>query len=151
MNDLRDLLKHEVEDLYSAEEQIIDALPAMIEKASNSALKNSLTEHLRITEQQKNRLDEVLEVLTDGNQEENGTKKKKFLGIFGGGSHKCKGMEGIISEGKKMMSADMDPDVMDAALIACAQKVEHYEICGYGTARSYATEPITQINDCRSI
>ena len=140
MNDLRDLLKHEVEDLHSAEEQIIDALPAMIEKASNSALKNSFTEHLRITEQHKDRLEKVLQILSPGDEEENGTKKKKFLGLFGGGNQKCKGMEGIISEGKKMMNADMDPDVMDAALIACAQKVEHYEICGYGTARSYANE-----------
>jgi ferritin-like metal-binding protein YciE len=140
MNDLRDLLKHEVEDLYSAEEQIIDALPAMIEKASNTALKKSLTEHLRVTEQQKQRLDQVLQLLSGGNPEENGSKKKKFLGIFEVGGQKCKGMEGIIGEGKKMMSVDMDPDVMDAALIACAQKVEHYEICGYGTARSYATE-----------
>jgi ferritin-like metal-binding protein YciE len=140
MNDLRDLLKHEVEDLYSAEEQIIDALPAMIEKASNTALKNSLTEHLRVTERQKKRLDQVLQLLSGGNQEENGTRKKKILGIFEVGGHKCKGMEGIIGEGKKMMGADMDPDVMDAALIACAQKVEHYEICGYGTARSYAAE-----------
>ena len=139
MNDLRDLLKHEAEDLYSAEEQIIEALPQMIEKASNAALKNSLTEHLRVTEKQRDRLDRVLEMLTKGNEEENGTKKKKLLGLFGG-AKKCKGMEGIISEGKKMMGEDMDPEVMDAAIIASAQKVEHYEICGYGTARSYASE-----------
>lgn len=139
MNDLRDLLKHEVEDLYSAEEQIIEALPAMIDKASNTVLKNSLSEHLRVTEQQKERLNKVLELL-NGGQEDTEKKNKKFLGLFGGGSHKCKGMEGIISEGKKTMGTEMDADVMDAALIACAQKVEHYEICGYGTARSYATE-----------
>jgi ferritin-like metal-binding protein YciE len=140
MNDLRDLLKHEVEDLHSAEEQIIDVLPAMIEMASNTALKNSLTDHLRITEAQKDRIGQVLQLLNAGREEENVSKKKKFLGIFGGGRQNCKGMEGIISEGKKMMNADMHPDVKDAALIACAQKVEHYEICGYGTARSYATE-----------
>jgi ferritin-like metal-binding protein YciE len=140
MNDLRDLLKHEIEDLCSVEEQIIDALPAMIEKASNTALKISLTDHLRITEQQRDRLGKVLQMLSAGNEEDNGGKKKKFLGLFGGGSHKCKGMEGIISEGKKMMNIEMDPDVMDAAIIACAQKVEHYEICGYGTARSFASE-----------
>jgi len=139
MNDLRDLLKHEIDDLCSAEEQIIDALPAMIEKASNTALKNSLTEHLRITEQQRDRLGKVLQMLSNGNEEEN-AKKKKFLGIFGGGTQKCKGMEGIISEGKKMLNVEMDTDVMDAAIIACAQKIEHYEICGYGTARSFASE-----------
>jgi ferritin-like metal-binding protein YciE len=140
MNDLKDLLKHEVEDLYSAEEQILSALPAMIEKASNTSLKNALTEHLRVTEEQKNRLDQVLQVLGQNKGEEEGPKKKKFLGLFGGGVQKCKGMEGIISEGKKIMGEDMDPDVMDAAIIASAQKVEHYEICGYGTARSYAEE-----------
>ena len=139
MNNLRDLLKHEIDDLYSAEEQILSALPGMIEKASNPSLKNSLTEHLRITEQQKNRLDKVLQTLNEGGQDSGNGKKKGILGLFGG-KHKCKGMEGIIDEGKKIMGEDMDPDVMDAAIIASAQKVEHYEICGYGTARSYAEE-----------
>ncbi len=142
MNDLKDLLKHEIEDLYSVEEQIVDSLPAMIEKADNKTLKASLSEHLRVTETQKKRLDQVQKILNEGNSDEkNSEKKKGFLsGLFGGSKHKCKGMEGIIDECKKVMSTDMNPEVMDAAIIACAQKVEHYEICGYGTARSYARE-----------
>lgn len=136
MNDLKDLLKHEIQDLYSVEEQIIEALPAMIDKANNISLKNALAEHLRETEEHKNRLDKILKGMHE-NQEE----KKGFLSsIFGGGKQVCKGMEGIIAEGKKMMNEEMEPKVMDAVIIACAQKVEHYEICGYGTARTYARE-----------
>ena len=136
MNDLKDLLKHEIQDLYSVEEQIIEALPLMIDKANNISLKNALAEHLRITEEHKNRLDKIQKMMHEKQEE-----KKGFLsGIFGGGKQVCKGMEGIIAEGKKMMNEEMEPRVMDAVIIACAQKVEHYEICGYGTARTYARE-----------
>jgi len=139
MNDLRDLLKHEIEDLYSVEEQIIDALPKMIEKANNKTLKNSLSEHLAITEEHKTRLDKMQGMMNKNDEQQE--EKKGFLsGLFGGGSHVCKGMKGIIEEGNKMMGEDMTPEVLDAAIIACAQKVEHYEICGYGTARTYARE-----------
>jgi ferritin-like metal-binding protein YciE len=139
MNNLRDLLQHEIDDLYSAEEQIIAALPAMIDKASNRTLKSSLQQHLKTTEQQKNRLDLVLEKMKEGSEKNNNGKKKGIFGLFSG-KHKCKGMEGIIDEGKKILGEDMDPDVKDAAIIASSQKIEHYEICGYGTARSYAAE-----------
>jgi len=139
MNDLRDLLKHEIEDLYSVEEQIIDALPKMIDNATNKTLKNALSEHLRITEEHKSRLEKIQQKLNKGSEE--GERKKGFLAnIFGSGKHTCKGMQGIIEEGNKIMNADMTPEVLDAAIIACAQKVEHYEICGYGTARTYARE-----------
>jgi ferritin-like metal-binding protein YciE len=139
MNDLKDLLKHEIDDLFSVEEQIIEALPKMIDNATNKTLKTALTEHLRITREHKTRLEKIQAKLSKGSEE--GEKKKGFLaGIFGGGKHVCKGMQGIIEEGNKIMSADMTPEVMDAAIIACAQKVEHYEICGYGTARTYARE-----------
>ncbi len=140
MNDLRDLLNHEIEDLYSAEEQIIAALPKMIEKAGNRTLKTALSEHLKITQEQKKRLDKVQQLMKKGEKEETGKKKGILSGLFGGGKHVCKGMQGIIEEGNKVISADMDPKVMDAAIIACTQKVEHYEICGYGTARSFARE-----------
>jgi ferritin-like metal-binding protein YciE len=139
MNDLKDLLKHEIEDLYSVEEQIIEALPKMIDNATNKTLKNALSEHLRVTEEHKARLEKIQQKLNKGTEE--GDKKKGFLAnIFGSGKHTCKGMQGIIEEGNKIMNADMTPEVMDAAIIACAQKVEHYEICGYGTARTYARE-----------
>jgi len=135
MNQLRDLLRHEVKDLYSAEEQIIDALPKMIEKANNKQLKKTLQQHLQVTEKQKGRLDQVLEFLGEDGEEEKGG----ILGIFKGGN-KCAAMEGILKEGEKLMAEDMTPEVSDAAIIAAAQKVEHYEISSYGTARAYAQE-----------
>jgi ferritin-like metal-binding protein YciE len=140
MINLKDLLVHEVQDLYSAEEQIIAALPKMIEKANNNQLKKTLQDHLRVTEKQKERLDEVKKLLLgeDGGEEQG--KKKGLFGLFGGGAQKCRGTEGLIEEGEKVMSHDMTPEVLDAAIIASAQKIEHYEICGYGTARAYARE-----------
>jgi ferritin-like metal-binding protein YciE len=141
MINLRDLLVHEVQDLYSAEEQIIAALPKMIEKANNNQLKKALQDHLKVTEKQKDRLDEVKKLLGQGGEEgEESQGKKGLFGLFGGGEQKCKGTEGLIKEGEKVMSHDMTPEVLDAAIIASAQKIEHYEICGYGTARAYARE-----------
>ena len=137
MNGLRDLLRHDIRDLYSAEEQIIEAMPAMIDKASNPQLKQALEEHLRVTEAQRDRLQQVRQVL--GEDEDDSNDSGFFSGIFGSGS-KCKGMEGLIDEGQKVMGEDMEPEVLDAAIIASAQKIEHYEICGYGTARTYAQQ-----------
>jgi ferritin-like metal-binding protein YciE len=137
MINLKDLLVHEVQDLYSAEEQIIEALPSMIEKANNSQLKKALQDHLKVTEKQKDRLDKVKQLL---GVEEQGEKKGLFSKLFGGGSHKCKGTEGLIKEGQKIMAENMTTEVRDAAIIASAQKIEHYEICGYGTARAFARE-----------
>jgi len=135
MNQLRDLLKHEIKDLYSAEEQIIEALPKMIDKANNNDLKKTLQQHLRVTEKQKGRLDDVLEALN----EERGGEGKGALGLFKG-EQKCLAMEGIIKEGEKLMKEDMSSEVSDAAIIAAAQKIEHYEISSYGTVRTYAQE-----------
>jgi ferritin-like metal-binding protein YciE len=136
MNDLNDLLKHEIMDLYSAEEQIIEAMPAMIAKAKDPELKKALKEHLRITEQQRKRLDQVQKLLgQEGQSTDNGLFGRLFKS-----RHTCRGMEGIIEEGEKIMKEDMDNEVMDAAILASSQKVEHYEICGYGTARSYAIQ-----------
>lgn len=139
MNDLRDLLKHEIEDLQSVEDQILEALPKMIDKANNPDLKKALQEHLQVTEQHKSRLEKIMQNVQSGNEGSNG-KKKGILGIFGNGKQVCKGMKGIIEEGEKIMSSDISPEALDAAIIASAQKVEHYEICGYGTARSFAME-----------
>jgi ferritin-like metal-binding protein YciE len=139
MLNLRHLLQHEVEDLNSAEDQIIEALPQMIEMSTSPELKKALNEHLKVTREQKKRLEKVQQALTRGANQENGTGKSFFERIFGGGT-KCKGMEGLIKEGQKMMSEDMDPQVRDAAIIASCQKIEHYEISGYGTARAYANQ-----------
>lgn len=137
MNDLRDLLKHEVMDLHSAEEQIIKAMPAMIKKAKNPELKQSLQQHLKVTEAQLTRLQKVQKLLEggQGNTEDSGLLSRLFKR-----SHTCRGMQGIIDEGEKIMAEDMSPEVMDAAIIAASQKIEHYEICGYGTARAFAEE-----------
>ena len=136
---LRDLLQHEIEDLYSAEEQIIAALPRMVEKANDGELKKALNEHLRITKEQKKRLDKVQQLMKKGSKGENEQQKGFLERMFGSGT-KCKGAEGLIKEGEKMMSEDMDPKVLDAAIIASAQKIEHYEISGYGTAKAFALE-----------
>ena len=140
MNDLSDLLKHEILDLYSAETQILEALPVMIGKAGNTELKSALNDHLKVTRAQKKRLEGILPML--GIEEGKTAPRKKGLlsGLFGGSKDVCLGMKGIIDEGNKVMNEKMEPSVLDAAIIACAQKVEHYEICGYGTARTYARE-----------
>lgn len=130
MNSLSNLLAHEIVDLYSAEEQIIEALPKMIEKTQNQELKKALKEHLRITEQQKKRLEKVHKLI----QQEDGSSEEEL------GDTECKGMKGLIEEGEKGMEEDMEPEVMDAAIIASAQKIEHYEISGYGTACAFARE-----------
>ena len=142
MINLTDLLKHEILDLYSVEEQIIEAMPSLIEKSKNPELKKTLREHLKITEEQKNRLDKIKQIFGEEPAQGDGEKKGFFSRLFGGssGGEKCKGMEGIISEGQKIINADISEGALDAAVIASAQKIEHYEICGYGTARAYARE-----------
>lgn len=144
MNDLKALLRHCVQELYSVEEQIIEAMPAMIAKAENPSLKQALEQHLRITENQRERIDQVRQML--GADEESVTKYSGILSnLFGAGS-KCKGMEGLIDEGQKIMSENLSPEVMDAAIIGGNQKIEHYEIAAYGTARTYAQElGLTQV------
>src|SRR5688572_7752502 len=121
MESLQDLLLEELKDLYNAENQLIKAMPKMAKKASSPKLKQAFETHLKETQNQAKRLEQVFESL--------GERAK---------SKKCHAMEGLIEEGKEMMGEDMDEDVMDAALIAAAQKIEHYEIASYGTVRTYA-------------
>lgn len=133
MNDLRDLLRYDVTYLRSVENQIIDAMPQLINKASNPDLKMALEQHLRITELQRNRIDQIIQQL--GEATDNGI----FSNLFSSGV-KSRGMEGLIDDGQKIVAADMDPDVMDATIIGCVQKIEHVEIAAYGTARAYAEQ-----------
>lgn len=138
VNHLKDLLAFCVHHLHSAEVQIVEALPAMIAKASDSRLKQALEEHLRVTEMQRSRLDQVKQLMGITDEDDN-----KGTGIFSGLFNpvtKSKGIEGLITEGEKVMAIDMAPSVMDAAIIGCAQKIEHYEISGYGTAKTYAEQ-----------
>ena len=138
MKNLRDLLKHELEDLYSAEEQIIDGLPALIENATNPKLKKALNDHLKVTKLQKDRLEKIKKQLGEEADEET---KGFFSKLFSGEEkHHCEAMEGLLSEGEKLMEEDMSEEVKDAAIIAACQKVEHYEISGYGTSKAYALQ-----------
>ena len=140
---LLDLLKHQIADLYSAEDQIIEALPLMIDKVTNTGLASALSEHLKVTIEQKTRLEQVQKALNDSDEAgfTLGENKSGFLSrLFGGGAEKCKAMEGLITEGNSLMGEEMSEEVLDAAIIGAAKKIEHYEIAGYGTARAYATE-----------
>src|SRR5688572_28770703 len=121
MNSLQDLLIHDLKDLYNAETQLLKALPKMAKAASSPDLKQAFEKHTRETQVQIQRLEKIFEEL-----DENPKGKK------------CKAMEGLIEEGKEIMEEDAEPEVLDAGLIGAAQKVEHYEIAGYGTARTYA-------------
>ena len=136
--DLKDLLKHEILDLYSAEEQIIDALPEMIENANDARLKESLSNDLNVSKTHKDRLDSIKKSIM-GDEEE--TNDVFFSSLFGGSnSVTSKGVEGLIKEAGKIMSEDMTNEAMDAAIIASVQKIAHYEIAGYGTVKAYASE-----------
>jgi ferritin-like metal-binding protein YciE len=118
---MRDLYVHELKDLYSAENQIIKALPKMARTASSEELRAAFEEHLEQTKEHARRLETIFEGM------EMSARGKK-----------CKAVEGLIEEGKQTMEQDAEPSVLDAALIAAAQRVEHYEIAGYGCARTYA-------------
>jgi ferritin-like metal-binding protein YciE len=121
LKSLDDLLVHELQDIYHAEGQILTALPKMVRAANHAELKAAFEEHLEQTEGQVERLEQAF----------------KLLGIPAKGK-KCDGMAGLIEEGKKMMEEEAEPSVMDAALIAAAQKIEHYEIASYGCVCTYA-------------
>jgi ferritin-like metal-binding protein YciE len=118
---LDDLLVHELQDIYHAEGQILSALPKMVNAATHPDLKDAFVDHLRQTEGQVRRLEQAF----------------KLLGVPAKGK-KCEGMAGLLEEGRKVMAADAEPSVLDAALIAAAQKVEHYEIASYGCVCTYA-------------
>lgn len=118
---LHDLYIHELKDLLSAEKQLIKALPKMAKAASHPDLKAGFQLHLQETKEQAERLEKLL---TSHDESTRGPK--------------CKGMEGLIEEGQEMIEEEADEEVRDAGLIGAAQRVEHYEIAGYGCARTYA-------------
>ena len=121
INSLRELYVDHLRDLYDAENQLLKALPKMAKGVSSEELRQAIDEHLDETRGQVERLEEIFEQL--------GEKAK---------GKKCKGMQGLIEEGQESLDEDMEEDTKDAAVIAAAQRVEHYEISGYGTARTYA-------------
>ena len=120
-NNLEDLLIAQLEDVYDAEKRLVSALPKMAEAAHDQELKSAFNQHLRETENHVNRLEQVFQELgREANRET------------------CAAMKGLISEGEEMIDAKGDPDVKDAALIAAAQRVEHYEMAAYGCIRTFA-------------
>lgn len=121
LESLHDLYLKELYDLYNAENQIVKALPKMIESASSSDLRTALSEHLQQTHEHVRRLQQVFQL--------HGEEVK---------GEKCEGIEGIIDEGKDIVKHDENPGVRDAGIIAVAQKVEHYEMAAYGSARTWA-------------
>ncbi len=121
-NSLQQLYVEQLRDLYDAEHRIIEALPEMIEAATSSGLKQALTEHLDVTKVHATRLENIFKRM--------GEKPKR---------QKCQGIEGVIGEGSDLVGDIDDPNVRDAAIIASAQRVEHYEMAGYGTTRTFAT------------
>lgn len=118
---LNDLLIVQLKDLYSAESQLTRALPKMAKAAHSTELQDAFLNHLDETKEQISRLEQIATVLD-----------MKLQG------HKCVAMEGLIAEGEETIKEDMDPEVLDAALICAAQRVEHYEMAGYGCARTFA-------------
>jgi len=121
MRTLEDLYIDLLKDLYSAEKQLTKALPKMAKNAEASDLKKAFQDHLKQTERQAERIERIFADL-------DGSPRGK----------KCVGMEGLVEEGNEVMKEAAEPDAMDAGLIAAAQKVEHYEIAGYGTAKAWA-------------
>ena len=121
MDTLQDLFEDQLKDVYNAEKQLVRALPRLAKKATDPALKKAFEDHLQQTKGHITRLEQVfgmLDVATRGK--------------------KCKAMEGLIEEGKEVLEEDGDESVIDAALIASAQRVEHYEMAAYGCLRVYA-------------
>lgn len=121
MKNLQKLFEHELKDLYSAEKQLTEALPKMVKAASNSKLKKAFSDHL---EQTKGHMETVRSILDDID--------------INPGNTKCDAMEGLIKEGDSMIKEKAPAEVKDAGLIAAAQRIEHYEMAGYGTAKQYA-------------
>jgi ferritin-like metal-binding protein YciE len=121
MNSLQDLFVHELKDLYSAEKQLLQALPKMVEKAENEELRQAFEMHRGQTEEHVQRIERIMDGMENSPRGE-----------------KCAGMEGLIEEAEELLENAEDPSVRDAGMIGAAQRVEHYEIAGYGTARTYA-------------
>lgn len=123
MKTMEDLFAHELKDIYSAEKQLTKALPKMVKACTNDELRTAFEEHLEVTESQLERVEKILEQ----------------LGVNTRGA-KCKAMEGLIEEAKEILEEDMEAEILDAALICAAQRVEHYEIAAYGCARTFAQQ-----------
>lgn len=121
LDDLRKVFVSQLKDIHSAESQLLKALPKMASAATSRDLEQAILNHLQETKTHITRLEKIFSTLE-----------------FSPGGHRCKAMEGLIEEGAEVLSEDANPEARDAAIIAAAQKVEHYEIATYGTLRAYA-------------
>lgn len=121
IDSMQKLYAHELKDLYSAENQILEALPKLIDTASDNELTNHLKTHFEETQSHVKRLEMIFKDME-----------------FAPGGHRCRGMEGLVSEGRNLLDDVEDAKVIDAAIIAICQRMEHYEIAGYGVARAFA-------------
>lgn len=121
LKNLEDLFHHQLQDIYSAETQLVDALPKMEKRANEDKLKKAFSDHLKETKKQIERLEDIAETLD--------------IDIEG---ETCKAMKGLISEAESFMAEGAEPNVQDAGIIADAQRIEHYEISAYGTVVEYA-------------
>jgi ferritin-like metal-binding protein YciE len=119
--EIRDLLIREMQDLYDAEKQLVKALPKLAKAASNPGLRQTFTDHVEVTKNQVQRLEQAFQML--------GVKAK---------ARPCAAMKGLVTEAQEIMGEDMPEPMMDSAMIAACQKVEHYEIAGYGTLCAWA-------------
>lgn len=121
LESIDELFLHELQDLYSAERQLVAALPKVAKRATSEELREAVETHLGQTKQHVSRLDQIFKDLD-----------------LNAGRHKCKAMEGLLAEADEILAAEGLDSVRDAAMIGAAQRIEHYEIAGYGTARTYA-------------
>lgn len=121
LESLKDLYSEQLKDLYSAENQLVEALPKMADAATSADLRKAFNDHLRQTEEHVRRLERIFQDLQESPR-----------------GHTCEGMKGLVKEGEQMIGMKGESPVVDAGLIAAAQRVEHYEIAGYGTVRTYA-------------
>jgi len=133
INNLIDLLRYHIQNLYAAEILQAKELPAIIEKAKNGSLKKALDHHYKITQEQKPRLEQIPNLLKQHLADDTSIPplSEDFI---------CKGVLGLIDEANEILGNDLNEDVTDAAIIASVQKIEHYEISLYGTAHAYAHE-----------
>jgi ferritin-like metal-binding protein YciE len=121
LGSMDDLFKMELQDLYSAEQMILKALPKMSKATSSSELRDAFQQHFEETKHQVERLEQIFETIGESPK-----------------AHKCKAMQGIIEEGEEVLKESAEESVKDAALIGAAQRVEHYEMAAYGCLRTYA-------------
>lgn len=123
MKSIKDLFLHELKDIYHAEQQLVDTLPKISKKISSSELKSAMEMHLEQTKDQVKRVEQIFDKLGESPKAE-----------------KCQAMQGLIEECNEILKEDTTSEVLDAALIACQQKIEHYEIASYGTLATWANE-----------